>query len=250
MFKLISIVIATYNAEKTIKRCLDSIISQKTSQIELVIIDGASTDGTVGIIQSYGALVDIFISEEDAGVYDAWNKALKLVTGKWIMFLGADDYWLSNSGCLYLNYLNSSNDIDDVDIISAQSRLVDENGTFQRVLGNPYQISEFRRYMKISHGSTLHNRKLFDELGGFNTKFKICSDYDFLLRRALNSRYIAIPTIVMQIGGMSDTLKGLWESFQVKFFQKSIPLYLNLYYLAKGITGYYTRKCICLLRKK
>ncbi|MCM1758552.1 glycosyltransferase, partial [Bacteroides ovatus] len=111
-----------------------------------------------------------------------------------------------------------------------------------RILGNPYNINEFRCYMKISHGSTLHNNKLFKELGNFDLSFKICADYEFLLRKRLNAGYIDAPTIAMQIGGMSNTIIGLWESFQVKRYRRSIPLPLNVYYLIKGIIGYYMRK--------
>lgn len=68
MQKIISIVIATYNAEKTIKRCLDSIVYQKTNEIELVIVDGASTDHTLDIIRDYSSLIDVLISEKDNGV--------------------------------------------------------------------------------------------------------------------------------------------------------------------------------------
>ena len=112
MQKIISIVIATYNAEKTIKRCLDSIVYQKTNEIELVIVDGASTDHTLDIIRDYSSLIDVLISEKDNGVYDAWNKALKLVTGKYIQFLGADDLYLDNSLIEYVNYaLSLSHDV-------------------------------------------------------------------------------------------------------------------------------------------
>jgi len=72
--------------------------------------------------------------------------------------------------------------------------------------------------------------------------FKICADYEFLLRKKLNARYIETPTIAMQVGGVSNTIRGLWESFKVKRYCKSIPLLLNVYYLTKGVIGYYMRK--------
>lgn len=105
MDKKISIIIATYNAENTIKRCIDSIACQKSDEIELLVIDGDSKDKTVDILKSYGNIIDIFKSEPDKGVYDAWNKALRLATGEWIMFLGADDYFLSGAITFYLELL-------------------------------------------------------------------------------------------------------------------------------------------------
>lgn len=241
MKKIISIIIATYNAEKTLKRCLNSIVSQKKDQLELLIIDGCSTDRTMDIVREFAESIDVIVSEVDKGIYDAWNKGIRLATGEWIMFLGADDYLLEGAMNVYGNYLKKYV-WDDIDIITAQSKLIDTKGKYLRVLGNPYEVQEFRRYMKISHGSTLHNRKLFDELGDFNLSFRICADYEFLLRKELNARYIETPTIAMQVGGVSNTIRGLWESFKVKCYRKSIPWGLNVYYLIKGIIGYYMRK--------
>ena len=78
-------------------------------------------------------------------------------------------------------------------------------GTF----GVPYRWEQLVRKMEISHGSTLHNHKLFKEIGGFNLKFKICADYDFLLRKKMNSLFINREIFVMQIGGMSNSVKGI-----------------------------------------
>lgn len=88
MKKIISIIIATYNAEKTLKRCLSSIISQKNDQLELLIIDGGSVDRTMDIVKDVSQSIDVIISEPDKGLYDAWNKALRLATGEWIMVFG------------------------------------------------------------------------------------------------------------------------------------------------------------------
>ncbi|MBP9970812.1 MAG: glycosyltransferase, partial [Paludibacteraceae bacterium] len=93
----ISIIIATYNASKTLNRCLDSIVSQKNSEVELIIIDGGSTDETLSVINSYSSDIDYVLSEKDNGLYDAWNKGIKAAKGDWIMFLGADDQLLSNA---------------------------------------------------------------------------------------------------------------------------------------------------------
>ena len=91
MNKKISIIVATYNADNTIKRCIDSIVCQKSNEIELLVMDGRSQDQTMNILESYGNMIDILKSEPDRGVYDAWNKALQMANGEWIMFLGADD---------------------------------------------------------------------------------------------------------------------------------------------------------------
>ena len=117
--KEISIIIATINASKTIKRCLDSIIIQKEPSVEIIIIDGLSTDSTEEIVQTYGNEIDIFISESDLGIYDAWNKGISVSSGNWIMFVGADDILLPNSIKEIFQFI-SLNNVNEIDYISAK----------------------------------------------------------------------------------------------------------------------------------
>lgn len=87
----LSIIIVTYNAGATLQQCLDSIYKQVFTDMEIVVIDGKSTDNTAEIIKQNSDKIAYWISEKDEGVYDAMNKALDAVTGKWVYFLGADD---------------------------------------------------------------------------------------------------------------------------------------------------------------
>ena len=88
----VSVVISTYNAEKNLQRAIDSVLSQECSDdIELLIVDGCSTDNTIDILKENSDRISWWISEEDNGIYDAWNKALLHAKGNWIIFLGADD---------------------------------------------------------------------------------------------------------------------------------------------------------------
>jgi glycosyltransferase involved in cell wall biosynthesis len=87
----VSVIIVTYNAVKTLQAALDTIYSQTYPNIEVVVIDGLSTDGTVEILKANDAKIAFWKSEKDTGVYDAMNKAVTQVTGEWVYFLGADD---------------------------------------------------------------------------------------------------------------------------------------------------------------
>ena len=89
---LISVVIAVYNGKATLQQCLDSVTQQTYSHVELIVIDGGSTDGTVDLIRANAQKIAYWISEPDRGIYNAWNKALAQAKGDWICFLGADDY--------------------------------------------------------------------------------------------------------------------------------------------------------------
>ena len=99
----ISIIIATYNAGKTLARCLQSIREEKTNEIELLVIDGGSKDNTLDIINTYQDTIDYSCSEPDKGIYDAWNKGISHAKGDWMMFIGADDYLVGNALSDYLN---------------------------------------------------------------------------------------------------------------------------------------------------
>ncbi|NDV69015.1 glycosyltransferase family 2 protein [Dysgonomonas sp. 25] len=234
----ISIIVATYNAEKYIERCLLSIISNKSEIVELVIIDGGSTDETTKIIGKYKPHIDYFISEKDNGIYDAWNKALKVVKGKWIQFIGADDIMFSDALNKMLAFADTA-EVDEIDLILGKEELVDASGKLLKYYGAPFSWSIFRNYMNIAHGASFHNRKLFDEVGFFDTSYKSSADYELLLRKrnTLNCIFMDEIIIKMQIGGTSFSIKGLIETFKVKQQHKSNNLLMNSYYLIKGILG-------------
>ena len=240
--KKISIIIATYNADKVLQRCLNSIRHQKTEGIELLIIDGNSKDKTMEIVNNNKDIIDYTVSEPDKGIYDAWNKGIKASSGEWIQFLGSDDMLLDGAIDFYLDYLNEEPGLDQCDIIFGRCWLVDEKGKRLRVMGDKYSWEQFRHYMRLSHGSALHSRNLFKEVGLFSLQFKICADYELLLRKKLNAKYADREVIAMQIGGMSNSVAGLIDTFRVKQYRKSASTVENVYYLIKGILGYYYKK--------
>ncbi|MXV50014.1 glycosyltransferase [Pedobacter sp. HMF7647] len=91
---LVSIIIATFNAEEHLENCLSSISEQKEKNIQLIIVDGGSSDQTLDIIKKWESTISAWTSERDNGIYDALNKGVALATGRWVYFLGSDDYLL------------------------------------------------------------------------------------------------------------------------------------------------------------
>lgn len=214
--KLISIIIATYNANKTIERCLNSIIQQKDSQIELIIVDGKSTDGTIDKIRKYIEHIDYFISESDNGIYDAWNKALKHINGEWVMFLGADDELRDNAISKYLEKIKNVS--QSCLLISSKRLMIDaHNNKPIYITGKRWTWPECINGMQISHPGALHRRILFSELNGYNLHYKICSDYEFLMRKgnSLNADFMNEITVNMSTGGMSDSYEAIKEYYQI-----------------------------------
>ena len=202
-FPLISIIIAVLNGARTIQHCIDSINAQSYRQIEIIIMDGNSSDGTVDIFKKNASQLAYWESNKDRGIAHAWNKALDIAKGDWILFLGADD-WLDNEQAIerFVPYLNR---YQDDDLVYGQITLGNDKGGL--VLGEPWLPKKFLRRMTIPHQACFHERKLFDRAGRFDETYKIAMDYELLLRAwPLRAHYC--PIMVTQMGGygLSSTL--------------------------------------------
>lgn len=226
----ITIVIATYNASATLRNCLDSIVGQLTNESELIIVDGASKDDTNAIISSYGNKVAVHVSEPDKGIYDAWNKGIKLSHGKWIMFVGADDILLPGALKSYLDLIHKTKGIDTYDYICAHNEYVDMDNNLLKIIGEEPMWNRMRKSMVAAHVASLHNKQnLFETVGGYNLNFKICADYELLLRKKQNLKYLFIPAHIaqMKVGGMSFSTKAVVEAYKIKKLHRSLPLGIN-----------------------
>ena len=233
--KQISIIIATFNAAKTLRTCLDSIVPQLTEETELIIVDGKSKDETNDIVDSYGCKVAVHISEPDKGIYDAWNKGVNIASGEWVMFVGADDLLLPNALNEYLKVIHATVDIGKYDYICAHNEHIDIHGKLLKVIGSAPKWSKMRRGMAAAHVASLHNRhNLFETIGGYNLDFKICADYELLLRKKQKLRYLFVPVHIakMKVGGMSFSTKAIIEAYKIRKLHHSLPLIVNeLYFL-------------------
>lgn len=201
----VTIIVAVLNSVKTIEKCITSCIEQNYKNKELIFIDGGSTDGTVEILQKYSQDINFWESEIDNGIYSAWNKGLRRSSGKWICFIGADDYW---------SYQNAISDLvnlaveNNVDIVSGRVAIVDKDNTFKRFYGEPWVWRKIKRHHCIAHPGMLHNRSCYDRIGTYNEKYKIAGDYDFSLRLGSSTKAIFINKVLvcMGDGGLSHSL--------------------------------------------
>lgn len=228
--KKISIIIATYNSEATLGKCLDSIVVQKGPDIELIIIDGNSQDATAAILQKYSPEIDHVLSEPDTGVYDAWNKGIALSTGQWVMFVGSDDILLPNSisKCLALV---SDHKYDSYDYVCGKNRYVSLDDVYLQDIGAEPIWNLFKKRMVAAHVASLHNKhNLFDKVGGYDLQYKICADYELLLRKGKELKYFYWTESIAQmaIGGMSFTYKAIFETFKIRKNRKTVPLFVNV----------------------
>lgn len=243
--KKISIIIATYNAGKVLQRCLDSIRPQKRDDIELLIIDGNSKDNTMEIINSNKDIIDYCVSESDDGIYDAWNKGIKVASGEWIQFVGADDQLMPDAISTYLSFLDS-HDLASYDIISAKSYLVNSKDKIVGYFGKAYSWEEFKRFMLFSHGTTLHSRKFIQKNGLFDIKYRICGDYEYFMRAGsnLSSLYLDKCLLRFQSDGTSTRYDAVEETYQIRKKYKYISPIENYLLYLRGIIYVFYHKLL------
>lgn len=194
---LVSVIVAVLNRAATLQRCIDSVALQDYPNIELIVIDGGSTDGSVQVIHDRSAHIDHWESGTDRGIYDAWNKALEHAKGRWICFLGADDYFVDRDS---LGDLVRLGEREDADLVCGRVWYVDERGERRFCLGSPFDWSRMKRSHSIAHTGMLHHRRLFERYGRFDAQFRIAGDYDFLLRVGPSVRASFLDRVYLAMG--------------------------------------------------
>ena len=205
----ITILIATYNVGELLSACLDSVIAQTWRDKEIVVIDGGSTDSTVSIIEKYQEHIAYWCSEPDKGIYDAWNKGLKKLSGEWVLFRGADDvFWDEKALERMINGLSEAGSNER--IVYGTTVFVTEDDIVRALIGQPWETSreQFFKEMTIPHSATFHHRSLFAEYGEFDQSFSLAGDYDFIMRVLQNPQEKAkfVPSVIvtrMRDGGAS-----------------------------------------------
>lgn len=205
----ISIITATYNSEQHLKETLGSVAAQTYSNIEHLIIDGASTDRTVEIAEQWGAPFVKIVSEPDRGIYDAFNKGVRMATGDVIMFLNSDDYLYSPDviGKVCAQFMQEPS----VNMVYANILEIDESNGFSQLYGKEVTLEDFSFGYMIPHPGMFVRKELFDTYGPFNEQYRIAADYDWVIRvfkdEPERARYLDETISVFRLGGASTTPK-------------------------------------------
>ena len=198
----ITIITSTRNAARQLPNAIEAVRRQSYSNFEWIIIDGASTDKTIELIEEAGDVVDRWVSEPDSGIYDAWNKGLELARGEWICFLGADDWlWDPNILVKLSAVLNQAYPLfrvvyGRVAIVNSAREVL-----FYEGIPWPKVRRRFQSLMCIPHPGLMHHHSLFEEHGFFDPSFRIAGDYELLLRELRHRNALFVQEIVT--AGMS-----------------------------------------------
>ena len=216
----ISIITSVFNGEDYIAQTIKSVLEQTYHDFEYIIIDGNSTDDTISIVRSFEEQFNSkkinykWVSESDTGIYNAWNKALKVISGDWVVFIGADDYFINNKVLNNMIPFLLEAQSHKINYVYGQINHVSKSEKFIEMSGKPWHLQKerFCYSMNIGHSGAFHSKNLFKEHGMFNETFKITGDYEFLLREFKDPNKDALfvnkPCLVMREGGVSANLQN------------------------------------------
>lgn len=226
---LVSVITATYNLiingrENYIRQCIESVHNQTYENIEHIVIDGASDDGTLELIKEYASKGWIkYISEPDNGIYDAMNKGTDIARGKYILFLNSDDYFSDNFGIeKSVELLEKTK----ADCSYSKAKVIDQEGNYLEYhRHNKNNLVNIFTEMPFCHQTMLVKADVFKELGMFDLQYKSAADYAFVIKMALNKcRFVYVPSrfVTYTMGGYSNTDKE-------KSIGETLQIYLNEY---------------------
>jgi len=210
----ISIITSVYNNKQTIKDAIHSVLNQTYENVEYIIVDGGSSDGTIDIIKSYGNKISKFISESDKGIYDGLNKGISLATGDIVAFLHSDDIYASDDIIQkVVDKFISDNLLDGVygDLVYTPKN--DTTKILRYWKSKDFDKSLLAKGWMPAHPTLFLKRDVYEKYGKFDLDFKIAGDYDFMLRvlsAGIKVKYIPEVLYKMRVGGESNrSLKNI-----------------------------------------
>ena len=238
----LSCIVATYNAQKTLPVLLESLKKQDLQNVEIIIQDGGSQDRTLDILEEWRhsfPQLKIY-TDPDTGIYDAWNKALAHIEGQWVIFLGADDTWLSedsiSQAISFLKGLPENAIYMATPVVVVPHAEETPNASRGSLLCPLAPVEQYLpQGMSLPHQGLFHHASLFQQYH-FDTSFRIAGDYDFLARTYTLGTIFTnhTPFVCMAAGGISSALDSMWrcewEQLQIsrRHFPKAIPWKLTL----------------------
>jgi glycosyltransferase involved in cell wall biosynthesis len=211
---LISIITSTLDAVDALAHTSGSVATQRGASFEWIVIDGGSKDGTLPFLRRHEHLIARWLSEPDAGIYDAWNKACALARGEWLLFLGAGDEFAGPDTLAVMSgHLAAAHPA--YDLVYGKMIYISQSGRQDlEEVGQPWaELAgrwELGRPALPPHPATFHHRSLFAGGRAFETRFRLAGDSHFLLRHALGKTPLFVPVTVCRspVGGVSLNLRA------------------------------------------
>ncbi|QCR22157.1 glycosyltransferase family 2 protein [Pontibacter sp. SGAir0037] len=234
----VSIITVVFNASKTIADTIQSVLEQTYCNIEYIVVDGLSTDGTIDVVRSFGDAVSVFVSEKDNGLYDAINKGIGLATGDVIGLLHADDI-LDNPGTIgliveTLNQYGADSAYGDLLYVKQDNT----SKVFRNWKAGSFTKRSFLYGWMPPHPTFYVRKTCLEKYGFYNTHFKTAADYELMLRLLykyqVSTVYIPETLVRMRVGGksnasISNRLKANQEDYLAWQVNNLKPFFLTRY---------------------
>ena len=227
---LISVVTVVYNGEQFLEETILSVINQSYDNVEYIIIDGRSTDGTLNIIKKYEEKIDYWVSEKDSGIYDAMNKGISQCSGEIIGIVNADDFIYKDS----LKKIVQIFENKEVMYTYGQVDLITEDGKkfdTAKSIGVENLKYKLFKHMPFLHPTMFVRKKVYKELGLYSLQYKLSADYDFALRvveHGFKGEILDFSTGVFRIGGASGGVGSYLENHKLLLHHNVNPIFVYL----------------------
>lgn len=224
----ISVITVSYNAAETIETTILSVIRQTYENIEYIIIDGGSTDGTVDIIKKYQDKLAYWVSEPDKGIYDAMNKGIGYAQGDYIGIINSDDWYEIEAVQCLVEQIEGDSDVIHGNIICEKA--------VPQLIKPPHNLSSLKNHMTIFHPSVFVKRDVYLKYGTFDTKYRIAADWDLMLRFFENKckfQYCDVTIAHFRMDGISSNfnLRQIKEKLKLRLAHRNysiLPLFKDL----------------------
>jgi len=247
----ITIITVVFNGAKYIRTAIQSVLSQDYDNIEYIVIDGGSTDGTVDIIKEYQNKISVFVSEPDKGLYDAMNKGIGLATGDVVGILNGDDFYIDDKVIEKVVKEFEEKGVDSVyaDLVYVRPKNLDK--TVRYYDGSHFNPSKFAYGWMPAHPTFFVKKDIYDKYGVFRTDLKIGADFDILTRflytQKISYSYMQEVLVKMRLGGVSTSFRSIWtNNIEQLMACKDNSIETNIF----KILYKYPRKLIGFLVKK
>ena len=248
---LVSIITPSFNSEKFLEETINAVLNQTYDNIEYILVDGLSTDGSQNIIEKYYNNFNKVIIERDSGMYDAINKGLKIAKGDILCYINSDDVYPPNTIEKVVNYFLSH---PDSDIVYGNLEYINEEGRHLKYYNYPkfnfkYFISLW--FSSIPQPSTFWTKKVHERIGYFDDKLKMCGDFDFFIRVGQQFSIHHTNEIIVKHRRHNLALTSSAPNINKLEFKKIQSKYLNiakfsklskLFYLIKGFYHFKTNR--------
>jgi len=227
---LVSVITVVFNGKIHLEQAIQSVVTQSYENIEYIIIDGDSTDGTLDIIKKYDDRIDYWVSEPDNGIYDAMNKGIRLATGEIIGIINSDDYYLDGA----------IGKIVEVAIEEPEAGVFHGDMRFERAKGRTKiwhskdRLGKGDVYrMPVNHPTVFVRSACYKNCGLFDTKYRVAADYDLIIRYLFDCkirfRYLNETLVCMSEGG--ESCKYTWDTHNdaIEILSKrNLPLIIKI----------------------